>query len=92
MGSTPDTTLGPRVFGADYFSNTRVGMGQNFGTKENYVQLKILPTTIIVCSSERWRFLLSLSHYIRVRLHIFNCLLWPMGDRFFKGDVLFYKG
>jgi hypothetical protein len=21
MGSSPDTTLGPRVFGADYFSN-----------------------------------------------------------------------
>jgi hypothetical protein len=43
MGSGPDTTLGPRVFGADYFSNTKLQQLQkptqgkkDLGPQEDY--------------------------------------------------------
>jgi hypothetical protein len=54
MGSTPDTTLGPHVFGANYFSNT-------FPHKERSTTRMILSSTDInietlTCNkSLRWK-------------------------------------
>jgi hypothetical protein len=66
MGSAPDTTLGPRVFGADYFSNKfeqyhkdqKMGLGQQLDKQEQTTR----PTKILNVGNLAFLFFCLLSY------------------------------